>query len=107
MNNIEELVQAFIRASAIIQADAKLTAPGGTLIIDTTAPTACYGTELMAQSATVISACTGINLVTKLAVDFKATYNWVTLSAGIPIIAPNNFRITSITLTSGSVAVYS
>ncbi len=104
--SIQDLIQAFIKASALIGADAKLVAQGGTLIIDDTGAHAVNANSIMAQAATVISACTGVD-TNRAAVDFKLTYNWVTLAAGIPIIAPTGFKITSITLTSGSVAVYS
>lgn len=107
MTNKEDLVLAAIRASAIIGTDSKLTAMGGTRIIDTTTPTLVEAQSIMAQTATVISVCTGINMTTGALIDFVATYNWVTISAGIPIIAPNDCRIKNITLMSGSIAVYS
>ena len=84
----------------------KLVASNGTLIIDDTAAhTGLSGRSIIAQSDSVISVCTG--KVNGAAYDFKVTANWVTIKAGIPIIAPDNAVIEAITLTSGSIAVYS
>ena len=84
----------------------KLVAQNGTLIIDDTAAhIGLSGRSIIAQSDSVISVCTG--KVNGASYDFVATSNWVTIKAGIPIIAPDNAVIEAITLTSGSIAVYS
>jgi len=96
--------------SSILQAlnkiHRKLCAQNGTLIIDdASAHTGLSNAEFIAMTDTVISVCTGVD-ASGDAVDFKATYNWVTIAAGVPIIAPDGFQITAITLTSGSIALY-
>jgi len=84
----------------------KLCGQNGTLIIDdTNAHTGLSGAEFIAMTDTVISVCTGVDAAGN-AVDFEATYNWVTIKAGVPIIAPDGCEINAITLTSGSIALY-
>lgn len=84
----------------------KLCAQNGTIIIDDAlAHTGLSRTEFIAMTDTVISVCTGTDPSGE-AVDFKVDYNWVTISAGVPIIAPDNYIIKAITLTSGSIALY-
>lgn len=104
----EDLVSALIRANSIMGANDKLVASLGTRIIsDTSAHTDLEANSMIAQTDSVIASCTGINEFTKTPVDFVAAYNWVNISAGIPIIAPTGCKIKSITLTSGSIAIYS
>lgn len=96
--------------TVINRSNTKLVATGGTRIIDTTAAfTDFEANSIMAMTDTVISVCSGINTASPgTVVSFTAApYNWVTLRAGIPIIAPDGFKIKNITLTSGSIAVYS
>ena len=83
----------------------KLAVSGGSRILDTTgALTGINASSIVAREATVISVCTGIT-ATKQAYDFKVQLNWVTLKAGDLLIAPDSYKITAITLTSGSVLV--
>lgn len=95
--------------NAFSKTHVKLVAQGGTQIIDTTGTfIGLEGKSIMAQTDAVILVCTGINgQIPSAIIDFKVTYNWVTIKAGIPIIAPDGCKITNITLISGSIAVYS
>lgn len=105
---ISDMVQGVIQGFS--KTHAKLVAPGGTQIIDTTAAfTNLEGKTITAQSDSVISVCAGTNgQIPPTVINFMAApYNWVNIKAGIPIIAPDGCKITSITLTSGSIAVYS
>lgn len=105
MDWIGKMYDAVLKA--LNRTHVKLVAARGTLIIDdTNAHTGLSGLSLMAQSATVIASCTGVD-GNGAAINFVSTYNWVTIAAGIPIIAPDNCKITAITLTSGSIALYS
>lgn len=83
----------------------KLCAQNGTLIIDDTdAYTGLSGVQFITLTDTVVSVCTGTS--SSGAVDYVATYNWVTLPAGTLLVAPDDYQITAITLTSGSIALY-
>ena len=93
---------------ALNRTHSKLVAQNGTLIIDdTNAHTGLSGRSIIAQSDSVIAVCTGLR--NGVAFDFKANAgsNWVTIKAGIPIIGGDNDIIQAITLTSGSIALYS
>lgn len=105
MSYINDLIDAIIKGFS--RTHNKLVAAGGTIIIDDTNPhTGLEANSIMAQSSTVISSCTGVDGKGN-SINFKATYNWGTVAAGIPIIAPDNCKINAITLSSGSLAVYS
>lgn len=105
MSYISDLVDGFIKGFS--RTHNKLVAAGGTIVIDdTNAHAGLEANSIMAQTATIISVCTGVDGNGNI-LDFKATYNWVTLAAGIPIIAPDNCKIKAITLISGSLSVYS
>lgn len=100
------LTTAFIKALDISGITRKLIATSGTIIINSTTPTSVEATSFIAMTDTVISTCSGIDVNGK-AVDFmSSTYNWINIGAGVPIIAPTGFKITNITLTSGSIAIY-
>jgi len=104
MFSIPNLFSALVRAWN--PTHRKLCASHGTLIIDDTAAhTGLSHIEFIAMTDTVIAVCTGLK-PNGTAVDFEATYNWVTLPAGTLLIAPDGFQITAITLTSGSIALY-
>ena len=62
---------------------------------------------LLAESATVISVCTGVNRQGD-AINFKthADFTWSDLAVGIPYTVPNGWKITAVTLTSGAVVAY-
>jgi len=84
----------------------KLCAQNGTIIIDDALPhTGLSRTEFIAMTDAVISTCTGTDPSGET-IDFKADYNWVTISAGVPIIAPDDYIIKAITLASGAIALY-
>jgi hypothetical protein len=85
--------------------DKKLTASGGSVIIDdTNAHTGLIATSIVARETTVVSVCTGTD-ANGAAYDFKATSNWLNLKAGDVLIVGDNAQINSITLTSGSIIV--
>lgn len=85
----------------------EMSGAGGSQIIDGTDVTAVNAHSIVANNAVVINACTGLdNATPRNAVDFKTTYNWVTLPAGTFMKVPKGFKITSIDLTSGSLSVY-
>jgi len=83
----------------------EMSGAGGSQIIDDTNTTAVNAHSIVANSATVINVCTGKD-INGAVVDFKATYNWVTLPAGTFMKVPKGYRILSIDLTSGSLSVY-
>lgn len=103
--NERMLFEALIKA--LDRTHRKLCAQNGTIVIDDIfAHTGLTGTEFIAMTDTVISVCTGTDPAGN-AIDFKsASFNWVTIKAGIPIIAPDGYIIKAITLTSGSIALY-
>lgn len=104
MFSIPNLFSALVRA--LNPTHRKLCASNGTKIIDDTAAyTALSAVEFIAMTDTVIAVCTGINSKNE-AVNFRTAYNWITIKAGVPIIAPDGHQITAITLTSGSIALY-
>ena len=76
------------------------------LVIDTTAAkTSLNFRTIVAQEATVISVCTGTD-PNGNAVDFKTVCNCDTLKVGAVITIKAGYKITAITLTSGSVICY-
>lgn len=104
MFSIPNLFSALVRA--LNPTHRKLCAQNGTKIIDDGAAyTGLSAVQFIAMTDTVIAVCTGLK-PDGTAVDFEATYNWVTIKAGVPIIAPDGYQITAITLTSGSIALY-
>jgi len=102
--NERMLFEALIKA--LDRTHRKLCAQNGTLIIDdASAHTGLSRTEFIAMTDTVISVCTGTDPLGE-AVDFKTAYNWITIKAGVPIVATDGYIIKEITLTSGSIALY-
>jgi len=102
----EDLYQAFCKALEST-VGSKLVATGGTKIINDTTPTTVEANSIIALTDTIISVCGGSDGTGIGVVDFVATYKWATIPAGTLLIAPSGFKIKNITLTSGSVAVYS
>lgn len=62
---------------------------------------------ILAESACVVSACTGVNAKGE-AINFvtHADYLWTNFAVGIPYSAGRGNRITSITLTSGTAVAF-
>lgn len=85
----------------------KLTAGGGSLIIDdTNAHTGLVGLTISPREDTVLSVCTGFD-GNGTAVDFMTEFNWDgTLLVTDILIVPDNYYIESVTLTSGSIILY-
>jgi hypothetical protein len=84
----------------------RLAGSNGCLVIDTTgAITGISFDFIVAQEDTVISVCTGTDAGGN-AFDFKTSYNCDTLKSGAVITAKAGYKITAITLTSGSVICY-
>lgn len=86
----------------------KLVAKNGTVIIDTaTTVTTLNAKSITAQTDAILGAVNGYYKSAPLTnVNLTSTNNWVAIKAGIPIISPDGFVITGITLISGSIAVY-
>ena len=104
--NREMLKEAFMAALEQLGDLREMSGAGGSLIIDDTATYAVEAHSIVANSATVINAITGVN-GNDGAVNFAAApYNWVTLPAGTFMKVPKGYRILSIDLTSGSLSVY-
>jgi hypothetical protein len=87
----------------------KVGAGEGTYLVTGTSATPLGGaTTIQPREATVISAMTGTD-PNGAAVNFVTLFNvsGATLNTVDLLIAPDGYRITSITLTSGSVLIYS
>lgn len=82
--------------------DQKISVSGGTLVIDDTNNHTGVWTSLVVTADTAVSVCTGLD-ANGTAYDFKSTSNWTTLKQNDLLICPDNYCITSITLTSGRV----
>ena len=83
--------------------DNKLVVSGGSEIIDdTSAHTGLRVSSIVATEDTVVSVCTGTDN-TGASYNFKTALNWDTLKQNDLLIAPDNYTITAITLTSGRI----
>lgn len=103
---ITMLTEAFVKALELSGITSKLIATGGTVVVDDASIHAFEANEFIALSDAVFAVCNGENIMGD-AVNFMAPpYNWITIPAGVPIIAPTGYKITSVQLTSGSVAFY-
>ena len=84
----------------------RIAGANGCLVIDTTdAITGKSFDCFIAQEDTVISVCTGTDAGGN-AFDFKTAYNCDTLKSGALITVKDGYKITAITLTSGSIICY-
>lgn len=86
----------------------KLGAHGGSILYnDNSAHTGLAATTVYIREATVIASLTGITAVGTTQ-DFLTLFNisGATLNLGDLFIAPSGYRISAITLTSGSVILY-
>lgn len=84
----------------------RLAGSNGCLVIDdTSAHTGLSYDFFVAQEDTVISVCTGTDAGGN-AFNFKVAYNCDTIKAGAVITAKKDYKITAITLTSGSIICY-
>ncbi len=84
----------------------RISGANGCLVIDTTGAITGKSFDcLVAQEDTVISVCTGTDAGGN-AFDFKVKYNCDTLKSGAIITVKAGYKITAITLTSGSVICY-
>ena len=84
----------------------RIAGANGCLVIDdTSAHTSLEFEVIVAQEDTVISVCTGTDAGGN-AFDFKTSYNCDTLKANALITVKDGYKITAITLTSGSIICY-
>ena len=84
----------------------RLAGSNGCLVIDdTSAHTGLSFDYFVCQEDTVISVCTGTD-PSGNAFDFKVQYNCDTLKQNAVITVKAGYKITAITLTSGSIICY-
>lgn len=84
----------------------RLAGSNGCLVIDdTSAHTGLSFNFFVCQEDTVLSVCTGTDAGGD-AFDFKVKYNCDTLKQNAVITAKAGYKITAITLTSGSIICY-
>lgn len=63
---------------------------------------------ILAEEACVVSACAGLKADGTTVVNFvtDTDFSWSSFAVGIPYSVPRGWKITSITLTSGSAVAY-
>ena len=87
--------------------DSRLGAANGTKRLSAAAHTDLEVSGVIPEVDAVVSVCSATDEKGTTIIDLTAApYNWGALTAGIPYYAPIGFKITTITVDSGTLASY-